>query len=51
MCEKAIDFLKRYVKDWLNLDGKEEADRDKVQEHGVSHCIHHEKREEVLGQI
>ena len=32
MCEKAIDFLKRYVKDWLNLDGKEEADRDKVQE-------------------
>lgn len=32
MCEKAIDFLKKYVKDWLGIDGKEERDRDKVQE-------------------
>ena len=32
MCEKAIDFLKRYVKDWIGIDGKEERDRDKVQE-------------------
>ena len=32
MCEKAIDFLKRYVKDWLDIQDKEEQDRDKVQE-------------------
>ena len=32
MCEKAIDFLKRYVKDWLNIDGIDEHDRDKVGE-------------------
>lgn len=32
MCEKAIDFLKRYIKDWLGIDGKEEQDKDKVQE-------------------
>ena len=32
MCEKAIDFLKKYVKDWLGIDGKEERDKDKVQE-------------------
>ena len=32
MCEKAIDFLKKYVKDWLEIDGKEERDKDKVQE-------------------
>ena len=32
MCEKAIDFLKKYVKDWLEIDGREERDRDKVQE-------------------
>lgn len=30
MCEKAIDFLKRYVKDWLNIEGIEE--KDKVQQ-------------------
>ena len=32
MCEKAIDFLKKYVKDWLEIDGREERDKDKVQE-------------------
>ena len=32
MCEKAIDFLKRYVKDWLQIDDKDERDKDKVQE-------------------
>ncbi len=32
MCEKAVDFLKRYVKDWLNIDGKDEHDKDKVGE-------------------
>jgi GH15 family glucan-1,4-alpha-glucosidase len=32
MCEKAVDFLKRYVKDWLKIDGIEEQDKDKVQE-------------------
>lgn len=32
MCEKAIDFLKKYVKDWLGIEGKEERDKDRVQE-------------------
>lgn len=32
MCERAVDFLKRYVEDWLGLEGKEEHDKDKVQE-------------------
>lgn len=32
MCEKAISFLKKYVKDWLGIDGREERDKDKVQE-------------------
>ncbi len=32
MCEKAVDFLKRYVKDWLGLEDKEEVYKDKVQE-------------------
>ncbi len=32
MCEKAIDFLKKYIKDWLGIEGKEERDKDKVQE-------------------
>ena len=32
MCEKAIEFLKRYVQDWLGLEAKEEQDKDKVQE-------------------
>lgn len=32
MCEKAIDFLKKYVKDWLGIEEKEERDKDKVQE-------------------
>lgn len=32
MCEKAIDFLKKYVKDWLEIEGKEEREKDKVQE-------------------
>ena len=32
MCEKAVSFLKKYVKDWLGIDGREECDKDKVQE-------------------
>jgi GH15 family glucan-1,4-alpha-glucosidase len=32
MCEKAVEFLKRYCKDWLGLEAKEERDKDKVQE-------------------
>lgn len=32
MCEKAISFLKKYVKDWLEIDGRDERDKDKVQE-------------------
>ena len=32
MCEKAVDFLKKYVKDWLEIEGLEERDKDKVQE-------------------
>ena len=32
MCEKAVDFLKRYVKDWLGLEDKEEREKDIVQE-------------------
>lgn len=32
MCEKAVDFLKRYVKDWLSIDGKDEHDKDRVQQ-------------------
>ena len=32
MCEKAVDFLKKYVQDWLGIDEKEEREKDKVQE-------------------
>ena len=32
MCEKAINFLKRYVKDWLGVEDRDERDKDKVQE-------------------
>ena len=32
MCEKAISFLKHYVKDWLNLEPEEIANKDKVKE-------------------
>ena len=32
MCEKAIDFLKRYVKDWLGIEDLEEREKDLVQE-------------------
>ena len=31
MCEKAVDFLKKYIKDWLNIEDKT-AKKDKVQE-------------------
>ena len=31
MCEKAVDFLKKYCKDWLEIDGKEENEQDAVQ--------------------
>ncbi len=30
MCEKAVEFLKKYVKDWLNIEGTDEHDKDKV---------------------
>lgn len=32
MCERAIKFLKDYLKDWLGIDGVEERDKDKVQQ-------------------
>ena len=32
MCEKAIDFLKKYVKDWLDIEGIEERDKDVVKQ-------------------
>ena len=32
MCEKATEFLKKYSKDWLGLVGKDEQDKDIVQE-------------------
>ena len=32
MCEKAVEFLKKYVKDWLGIEGKDARDKDKVQE-------------------
>ena len=32
MCEKATDFLEKYVKDWLGLEGIEERDKDVVKE-------------------
>ena len=32
MCEKAIEFLKRYVEDWLNIEGKDEYDKDIVKQ-------------------
>ena len=32
MCEKAIDFLKKYVKDWLDIDGIEEREKDVVKQ-------------------
>lgn len=32
MCEKAVDFLKRYVEDWLNVKAIEEKDKDIVKE-------------------
>ena len=31
MCEKAISFLKKYLKDWLNIEGIDEHDKDIVQ--------------------
>ena len=32
MCEKAVDFLKKYVQDWLKIEAKDERDRDIVKE-------------------
>ena len=32
MCEKAIDFLKKYIKDWLEIEGIEDRDKDVVKE-------------------
>ena len=32
MCEKAVDFLKKYVKDWLEIDGGDENKKDIVKE-------------------
>ena len=32
MCEKAIDFLEKYSKDWLNIEGIEKRDKDVVKE-------------------
>lgn len=32
MCEKAVNFLKRYVQDWLAIEGKEQHETDKVKQ-------------------
>lgn len=32
MCEKATDFLKKYVKDWLGIEGTDERNKDVVKE-------------------
>ena len=32
MCERAIDFLKKYLKDWIGIDGVDEAKRDVVKD-------------------
>ena len=32
MCERAIDFLKKYLKDWIGIDGIDEAKRDVVKD-------------------
>ncbi len=32
MCEKAVEFLKRYVKDWLEIDGEDEYKKDVVKQ-------------------
>lgn len=32
MCEKAVDFLKRYIKDWLKIEEKDEHNKDKVKQ-------------------
>ena len=32
MCEKAVDFLKKYIKDWLGIDGIDEIRKDVVKE-------------------
>lgn len=32
MCEKAVDFLKKYIKDWLGIDGIDEIQKDVVKE-------------------
>ena len=32
MCEKGINFLKTYIKDWLGVDGIEEHDKDIVKQ-------------------
>ena len=32
MCERAIDFLKKYLKDWIGIDGIDEARRDVVKD-------------------
>ena len=41
MCEKAIDFLKRYVKDWLSIEGQDEHDQDQVQQE-IEASINHQ---------
>ena len=32
MCEKATDFLKRYVEDWLEINVKDDREKDIVKE-------------------
>ena len=49
MCEKATDFLEKYVEDWLGLEGIEDRDKDIVKEEikedtrkrlGIEHKYH-----------
>ncbi len=47
MCEKAVDFLKRYVKDWLAIEGKDEHDKDKVQQEIEANANHQDHKYHV----
>ena len=49
MCEKAIDFLKKYIADWIGVDGIDEEKRDVVKDEieeetklrtGIEHKYH-----------
>ena len=45
MCEKAVDFLKKYAKDWLGIDGIDEKDKDIVKEEIEEETMKRTKKE------